>query len=47
MEKGELIATLYTGREAALPDAEQMVKSAYQWGETPPERQQLIYGVIR
>lgn len=47
VEKGELIATLYTGREAALPDAEQMVKSAYQWGETPPERQQLIYGVIR
>lgn len=47
VEKGEAIATLFTDRETSLSSAEQMVRSAYRWGQTPPERQQLIYGVIR
>ena len=46
-KQGEPIAVLYTDREESLSAAEQTLRSACRWGDTPPERQPLIYGVVR
>ena len=46
-KQGEPIAVLYTDREESLSAAEQTLRSACRWGDTAPERQPLIYGVVR
>ena len=46
-EQGEPIAVLYTDRAESLDAAEQMLRSACRWGGERPERQPLIYGVVR
>ena len=46
-ERGEPIAVLYTDRAESLDAAEQMLRSACRWGGERPERQPLIYGVVR
>ena len=45
--KGEPIAVLYTDKAESLDAAEQVLRSACRWGGAAPERQPLIYGVVR
>jgi len=46
-EKGEILATLYTNRPESLAAAENLLRSAYSWGDQAPEQQPLIYGIVR
>ncbi len=47
VQAGDVLATLYTNRPEALEQAEQMLLAAYTFGSKPPEKQPLVYGVIR
>ena len=46
-KQGEPIAVLYTDKAESLDAAEQVLRSACRWGDAAPERQPLIYGVVR
>ena len=46
IEKGQLLATLYTNDENTLPEAKERFLAALQFGQTPPPAQVLIKEVI-
>ena len=47
VEAGDVLAWLHTNDESRLPGAEAMLLEALTWGETKPEQQPLIYGIVR
>ncbi len=47
LSKGDVIAVLHTDSEDKLPDAEKLFLSALTFGDKAPEKQQLIYEIIR
>ena len=47
VEAGDVLAWLHTNEESRLPGAEAMLLEALTWGETKPEEQPLIYGIVR
>lgn len=46
LQSGDTIAVLYTNKEAALNEAEELVKSAFEITNTKPQTKPLIYKVI-
>ena len=44
---GEILAWLHTNDETRLEDAEALFREALTWGDTQPEPQPLIYGIVR
>lgn len=43
---GDVIATLYTEKEASLGEARELVLNALTYSDNPPEKQKLIYEII-
>ena len=44
--EGEAIAVFYTNREETLEEAAARYLGGLEWGDTPPERQKLVLGVV-
>ena len=47
VEAGDVLAWLHTNDESRLSGAEALYREALTWGEAKPERQPLIYGIVR
>lgn len=46
VEKGDVLAVLYTGSEDRIPEAEKLFLSAFEFSESPVSRNPLVYKVI-
>lgn len=46
VEQGQTLAVLHTNRPETLPEAERVFLQALTWGQTAPQPQPLIYGIV-
>ena len=47
VKKGDVLCRLHTSDVSKIPSAEQTFRSALSYGDTPPEKQPLIYKIIK